>query len=160
MIDFFRSIKFFIHNLIYWLPILWSDRDWDYNYLLSILIHKLDAMSKNMREYGHLENSEEVADQIALASADLRIVESGLFTDAVLRGHKIKWGEATHELVPRGNTDAMEMVTHYANAPTPELHEQACQELSNLIRSADEREHRLLVDTFTRMGEHLEGWWD
>ena len=36
----FASIK----KVIQWLPIIWGDRDWDYSYFVTIVLHKLKSM--------------------------------------------------------------------------------------------------------------------
>lgn len=38
----FKGIK----NLLYWLPVIWKDRDYDYGFLLKIMHHKMKAMEK------------------------------------------------------------------------------------------------------------------
>lgn len=35
-----------VKNLIYWLPIIWKDRNWDDHYIFEILKHKLKAQAK------------------------------------------------------------------------------------------------------------------
>lgn len=45
-IEFVRSIK----SILYWLPIISKDRNWDYIHILKILKHKLLAQSKHIKE--------------------------------------------------------------------------------------------------------------
>ena len=160
MLDFFRSIKFFIHNLIYWLPILWHDRDWDYNYLLYILIHKLNGMERLFREHGHLENSEEVANEIQSVVHDLSIVEGGLLDQAAYAEHERKWGEVSLEYLPTNNKEFFELRMNYPSAITQKHVEEAQADLMRLAKQADEDTFNLLLDAFTRMGEQLHEWWD
>ena len=40
----FKNIKRGIKNIIYWLPIIWKDRDWDYYYIYIVLKHKLQNL--------------------------------------------------------------------------------------------------------------------
>ena len=40
--DFKTGVK----NIVYWLPIIWKDRNWDHRYIYTILQHKLKAQSK------------------------------------------------------------------------------------------------------------------
>jgi hypothetical protein len=42
----FRDIKRYIYNIIKWSPILWKDRDYDYEYILNVLAFKLQNISK------------------------------------------------------------------------------------------------------------------
>lgn len=41
-----RDFKTGVKNTIYWLPIIWKDRNWDHRYIYTILQHKLKAQSK------------------------------------------------------------------------------------------------------------------
>lgn len=43
---FFRNISIGIKNIIYYFPVIWNDRHWDYEFLLDIVEVKI----KNMRE--------------------------------------------------------------------------------------------------------------
>jgi hypothetical protein len=45
-----RTIKHGFKNLWYWLPVIWSDRNWDSHYTLEILKHKLTAQSNYISE--------------------------------------------------------------------------------------------------------------
>lgn len=44
MKHFLRDIIQGTKNLIYWLPIIWKDRDWDYIYIERMLEHKLQRV--------------------------------------------------------------------------------------------------------------------
>ena len=57
-----------IKNLIKWFPIVWRDRDWDEAYLLTVMEFKFKNMSHLHENYGHLENSELYASQLARAA--------------------------------------------------------------------------------------------
>ena len=160
MRDFFRNIRFFFHNLIYWLPILWSDRDWDYNYLLRVLIHKLNGMERLFREHGRLETSEEVANEIQSVVHDLSIVEGGLLDQAAYAEHERKWGEVSFEYLPTNNQEFFELRMNYPSAITQKQAEEAQADLMRLAKQADEDTFNLLLDAFTRMGEQLQEWWD
>lgn len=39
-----RSFKWGIRNLWRWFPVVWADRDWDYDYLLMMMEKKFDFM--------------------------------------------------------------------------------------------------------------------
>lgn len=57
-----------VKNLIKWFPIVWRDRDWDEAYLLTVMEFKFKNMSHLHKNYGHLENSELYASQLARAA--------------------------------------------------------------------------------------------
>ena len=39
------DFKIGVKNIIYWLPVIWKDRNWDYRYIYTILEHKLKSQS-------------------------------------------------------------------------------------------------------------------
>ena len=45
-----RDFKTGVKNIVYWLPIIWKDRNWDHRYIYTILQHKLKAQSKYIGE--------------------------------------------------------------------------------------------------------------
>jgi len=51
MVNFFRKIKYGIENLIYFLPYIWNDRDWDYDFIYELLYIKLKKMEEHWEEY-------------------------------------------------------------------------------------------------------------
>ena len=159
MIDFLRSIRFFIRNLIYWLPVLWDDRDWDYNYLLRILIHKLNGMSTNIREHGTHVDAEEIADEIADIAYSIGLVERDVLVDGAVRTHEGRWGQVSFERVPIDKA-SYRLHVSYAFAVTPQTIAEANEELDKLLGAAEEQQERLLRDTFVKMAEKIWRWWD
>ena len=43
-----------IKHILNWLPILWGDRDWDYDFLLRIMEFKLNRMANCIEKNNHL----------------------------------------------------------------------------------------------------------
>jgi hypothetical protein len=50
MKHFLRDILQGTKNLIYWLPIIWKDRDWDHVYIERMLEHKLQRVYKRFSD--------------------------------------------------------------------------------------------------------------
>ena len=48
-----RDFKIGVKNIVYWLPIIWKDRNWDHRYIYTILQHKLKAQSKYIGNRGN-----------------------------------------------------------------------------------------------------------
>ena len=53
------DIKMGIKNMIYWLPVIWKDRNYDQSYTYDILKHKLLAQSKHISTKGRFESSDQ-----------------------------------------------------------------------------------------------------
>lgn len=60
-----------VRSLIAWFPIIWRDRDWDWEFLNNILIFKLSRMEKQLRD-GWAEDGHLYADEIAEVIDNLR----------------------------------------------------------------------------------------
>lgn len=43
----------FLRDLVYWVPKIWQDRDWDPTYLYQLMRWKIERMSKHMTKYSH-----------------------------------------------------------------------------------------------------------
>ena len=55
------KIKLFfwnIRNIIRWIPVLWNNFDWDYNFMYDIMRFKIERMAHYQRNNGHLVNNE------------------------------------------------------------------------------------------------------
>lgn len=61
---FFYDIRYGIQNIIYYLPVIWKDRDWDNEYILDLLKYKLKKNEKNLRKYSIAVDNDKTADEI------------------------------------------------------------------------------------------------
>lgn len=64
-----------IKNLIAWFPIIWADRDWDWEYISYLLQFKLKKMSRAFRKGGMDVRSEENAEEMMEVWYHLRALE-------------------------------------------------------------------------------------
>lgn len=46
----YSELKRGIKNLIYWLPVIWKDKNWDGHYIFEVLKHKLKAQAKHISD--------------------------------------------------------------------------------------------------------------
>ncbi len=82
---FITSVK----NLIYWFPIIWRDRNWDYNYIFEIMKHKLNAQAK----YFHTR-SKQHARRMKLCVKLMKLIQDEFYSHEYLDYHKTKhWFE-------------------------------------------------------------------
>lgn len=47
---FLRKVGRFILRLIRWVPVLWNQEEWDYEYMYDVLVMKMKELRKNMSE--------------------------------------------------------------------------------------------------------------
>lgn len=60
----FIDFKIGINNILYFLPVVWKFRPWDYDFNKELLIKSLEKTSKHLRENGLSIDSEQSADEI------------------------------------------------------------------------------------------------
>jgi len=56
-----RPFRIFANNIvriIKWIPIIWQDRDWDYQYLYDVLKFKMSNMINYIKKYSHTAEPE------------------------------------------------------------------------------------------------------
>jgi hypothetical protein len=90
---FCYDLKYFIKDIFIYAPMLWKNREYDYEHLISFMIFKLKRMERLHRVNGHLECSIETADEIKTFIARLErlltweefIDYDNLDTDAYIR---------------------------------------------------------------------------
>ena len=123
---FFRRIK----HLLYWLPIIWNDHDWDWGYFLTIVIHKLEAMQKFFQSDDAISaDAKNVSEQIQAALVFLRNVDGDVYADLA---HSV--------------ADENETLT---NEDRIYLYIKAEKQTDNAIKHG-----------FSIIGENLRNWWD
>ena len=147
-------------HIIKWLPVLWSDFDWDYAFMWRLLAAKFGFMSDYFRLHGNLENAEEVADQIEEARGWCLFLFEDKYEDAGFDEIERKWGETTFEWLPTDNSEFKELRISHPNVETAS---------DELLLRADER--RVLEEAemartrdrdrlFDLISDYGDAWWD
>lgn len=79
--DFFRyDIHQGIGNLITWFPIIWQDRDWDWEYLATMMEKKLRHMYELETRYGyHTTSKRDARNQLICATLLKRLMDDNYF---------------------------------------------------------------------------------
>lgn len=150
-----REIKKGVGNLISWFPIIWNDRDWDYQYIYALLYFKLSRTEKCIRLYGHSVNNEEVADSIKECIVILkRLMEEEYCTEDWDKIHE-KWGEFTLVETKDGYS-----TFEYANVKTDEDREKYNAEVKNCCKKEESLIQEDLNSLFEIMKKNIRGWWD
>ena len=89
---FLKNIFYSIKNLIKWFKIIWTDRDWDHNYLYFILKFKLERMRDYNKIHGSSVNSNITAQRIDKCVKILdKLIEDDFSTPGYEDDLKIEW---------------------------------------------------------------------
>lgn len=160
MRHFFRSIVHSIHSLIYWFPVIWRDKDWDHDFFMDILIHKLSSMERYFRSSSIAMEGEEYADEILAVLQKLLAFQHQLNEDAALELHEQKWGEAEWHSEPHGDKGYTRVWITYPNAWTSKENELASRELSDALDDSIRDDEVTLQEAFDLIAENVQKWWD
>lgn len=63
-IGFFRNIKIGISNIIYFLPTIWNNRFWDYEYTIALLVKQLEYQRDGLKKENIIEDIDKIVSQI------------------------------------------------------------------------------------------------
>lgn len=137
-----RNLKKGVSNLFRWLPIIWKDRDWDYEYLYEIIHKKLEHMDKYYRSNStHIEEAIIVADEIKEAKDLLANKINAVHTD------KIHYDKSDFFKLENKMMSVDKENKNYQNW---------IQEM----RKAEKQESDDMRKAFQIIGEKSERWWD
>lgn len=84
---FFKTRRFFkdffngIRNLVVWFPVIWRDRDWDWQYLSDIMQFKLNKMADSFERSGLGGERIKLAFQMREVACHLRDLEDDFTPD-------------------------------------------------------------------------------
>ncbi len=94
------ALKQGLQNLWYWLPFIWSDRDWDWIWLAKIMEAKLRKMHKNTRNW-NVEGADKAAREMLVCAELLRRLRCGYYGESLPLGQdweiaKYRWNWHKH----------------------------------------------------------------
>lgn len=159
VLRFFRNVK----RLFQWFPILWEDYDWDYVFLLDIMIFKLDKMAKHHEKNGMVVGSPFYAKQIAECARLLKRVKEDNYRDEIkeqLKFHE-KYGELEVEINERRPGGRFQFSYQKGGVLLPEKLQQEAKEQSfNIHKLAEEQKEKELSKALKIINRKLFEWWD
>lgn len=152
----YRNIKYGILNLIRWFPIIWNDRDWDYQYLYKILYYKLKHMERYFdRENPFVANSDKYAKQIMISkNLTKRLVDNNYLNNALM-WHERKFPDYLEKAFNFEPMDGLPLSKWVNKNPQNEQTSfLKCCYHSEYMENQD-REY-----LFAHMNKYIEWWWD
>jgi len=153
----FYQVKEGIENLIVWFPIIWKDRDFDYNYLLYIIIFKTKNMvsffeSKYSITDWKEEHSKKDLNALKRVIPLLEYIRDEKYEDDAFKEHWEKFPAKLEFIENKDNTKPYKTLK-----PMSEKEMKSFKEawlLSEINYKKAMREMGKLITT------HFKGWWD
>lgn len=161
ILDIPRNVKYGIINLFRWFPVVWTDRNWDHQFIYEVLRFKLSETSKYLRKYGHHLNAERDADNIQVCVNLLDRLLKDEYHEMVFKLHDKKWGR------PKFNWDDVKDKPGYCslrierpNVITEKDKEQERKEFRRISGHEEQLRKQDIRYLFKMMTKHIQGWWD
>jgi len=140
------EIKSGFKNLFTWLPIIWRDRNWDYMFLLRIMLFKLQLMEK------YLENEQE-SRKLHVCSLLLQRLVEDEYETKLFDLHEKKWGKAKFDIYPT-------LTVTYEKVTTEKDKKQELKDLQKLVNHANYLQHQDLEYFCKLFRKHVFTWWN
>lgn len=153
MFNKLRNFKKSVNNLIKWLPIIWKDRDWDYEYLLDIMSFKMKNMSELHRESKLPSiHSESFAKDLEVASFLADRISNSNYYDEVFKNRE--------ELLDNLKYKFTQLDSEGYKLEQYGLIEEEYKEYLNRLGKVDECLERDIRLLFSLMESEIQNWWD
>ncbi len=148
---FFKSVG----RVFVWLPIIWKDRDWDYDYLYEVLKKKLQLMSKYEKKYACAEKSEDVAKQMDEVISLIEKQQDGYHDEAFKEFYDI-YPDFESDVIFNDDPSHKEWSTIEFKYDSEEQEKLYSKCLHKLPKLGEDGKNRL----FDLIKENINGWWD
>jgi len=155
-----RNIPNNIKMICQWIPVLWNNWDWDYNFLLDIMKFKLQRMSNHMIKHNIILDAEKISNQMNECISCIERIQKGEYTVVEDEEHEKKWGKILYELIPCDHKDCKQLDIYSALAREQRKEEEERQESADIRALAEKRleaDYDLLFDTIRK---NFRSWWD
>lgn len=131
-----RSFYIGVKNIIEYMPIIYKDRDWDYEFILDILKYKLERTRNRIKEDNIFIGADRVVEEI---STQIKLIDD--------YRNNYELYESSHQ----------SLVKKIANAKTQENKDKYIKQYyTNMYKE----ENRAWCKIFDYMKEHMRAWWD
>jgi len=157
---FFRKVK----NVFRWLPTIWKDEDYDYNFINEILIKKLEhTRDFFLSDRTHIAEAEKVAAEIQEAIDRLHMTRDSweFYEEPAHDAIEKKWGKSKFNFIPTNDgTGSSYMEIEHENVNTDEDKEQYSKELREAMKQCRKDYMKDKKEAYKFIAKHIDGWWD
>ena len=157
---FFRKVK----NVFRWLPTIWKDEDYDYNFINEILIKKLEhTRDFFLSDRTHIAEAEKVAAEIQEAIDRLHMTRDSweFYEEPAHDAIEKKWGKSKFNFIPTNDgTGSSYMEVEHENVKTDEDKEQYSKEFREVMKQARKDYMKDKKEAYKFIAKHIDNWWD
>lgn len=159
-------IRFFnrLHNVYRWLPTIWKDQDWDDQFIVDILVKKLEHQRDFFLSHkAYSANSHETANEIQKAIDGLRKTQDSWnhYEYPAQQALDEKWGEGKFRFERIANrSDLNKLHIDYTNVKTKEDKEQYSKEFRDTMTKAHKQYKKDKQAAYKFIADNIDKWWD
>jgi hypothetical protein len=172
----YRNFKIGVGNIVYWLPIIWNDRNWDSHYIFEILKHKLTAHANYIAKHDRHTRAQHDAKNMRLCVKLIKLVDDEFYESEHMDYHNAKyWFEPNNDNTNSSSWESKMLEENFDNyfAKYPLIYKRVLngEGLFNIKGKEENKEliamnigninqtraHALL---FKIMKDNILGWWD
>lgn len=156
-IQWYHNVK----RMIYWLPVIWNDRDYDCSFFYKIVDHKLKSVendSENWHWVGCHEQTKkikQIRQWIEKANADEFDLIEDEYQDFI-----DKYGELVSWTKPTEGSSMFEFHLAHEKCVDQKMADEANQQYLKLCELAQQRHNMYRNRVWKSIGKHIDRWWD
>lgn len=152
-----------------WAVRMWSNKEWDYSYLLEVNKYKLEDMLKTYRmylvQYGANEDTQRICSEIEEAIRLVTVILEDRWEFGMWKEHDKKWGKLKMRFVKpaydkEGKYIGRELKLSRPKANTPAKVKQEAKENKALRARIQEEHERKRREFCMYLSDHMCTWWD
>lgn len=147
-----------IRKLIYWLPVIWNDRDFDQYYIYEILRHKLISMRNFFENNAHTLYSKERAKEMDLCIKILNRLIADEYHINAHYFHDKKWGKLEIDFIPY-NDKYDEMISNRENIKSEKDKDQELKEFLKCCHHEDYLRRQDIEYLCKILSKKIFTWW-
>ena len=169
-----RNFKVGVKNLRYWLPVIWKDRNWDQQYIFTILQHKLKAQAEYIGSRDIHTRAKRDAEVMMTCVRLIERIQDEFYAMEYMEYEKVKhWFEPAEK---EGYTtwESRQLGENFNDyfAKYPLVYKRVLNDEGWLKIEDDKDKHRIASNIahinhnrarkllFKIMEQNIEGWWD
>jgi len=152
---FWYGPKNFIYNVWKYKSILWSDKWFDYYYLLNLIKFKLKNDAKKYRKYGMTISADEYALQMEYCAVLIDRINKDEYTEPYIKKHEKKWNINSIDSI-----DFINSIRNRTSHLSDEEQEQEKKEYLDIMLKAENEKHKDIEKVFTFIQHNVLNWWD
>jgi len=171
--NFAKGIK----NLWRWFPVIWEDRDWDHDYIYTLIRTKLNFQSDYIRKFGNHLDAGRDAERMRLVSRLIELEQEGFYTMEYMGYHDTKYDfiptDETKKLYRIEDTLISESFDEYFKKYPRQYKRVLSGEINRYKRPVEKKDKQVIAMEiahenqercrnliFKIMNDHIQRWWD